>query len=86
MEGSFLCMDGRNCGDVNGEECVVTFVARLAVLARGEGVNGIRPPAVFVEKRPWWLFSGVAIEGAAIFCRKYQIEWTNECFDRGRVC
>jgi hypothetical protein len=25
----------------------------------GEGVRGIRPPAVLEEKSPWWLFTGV---------------------------
>ena len=25
----------------------------------GEGLRGIRPPAVLEEKSPWWLFTGV---------------------------
>ena len=39
-------------GGVKGEGWVSIFVARLAVLVRGEGVSGIRPPAVRVEKIP----------------------------------
>ena len=39
-------------GGVNGEEWFEVFVARLVVLVRGDGVNGIRPPAVLVEKIP----------------------------------
>lgn len=43
-----------------------TLVARLVVLVRGDGVSGMRPPAVRVEKMPWWLFSGVDTEAVAI--------------------
>ena len=39
-------------GGVNGEEWFEVFVARLVVLVRGDGVNGMRPPAVLVEKMP----------------------------------
>ncbi len=39
-------------GGVKGEELFETLVARLAVRVRGEGVRGIRPPAVRVEKMP----------------------------------
>ena len=39
-------------GGVNGEELFEALVARLAVLVRGDGVRGIRPPAVRVEKMP----------------------------------
>jgi hypothetical protein len=39
---------------VNGEEFVERFVATLMVLVLvlGEGVRGMRPPAVLDEKRP----------------------------------
>lgn len=40
-------------GGVNGDEVLETLVARLVVLVRGDGVSGIRPPAVRVEKMPW---------------------------------
>lgn len=42
---SVVCLGG-----VKGEEVVDTLVARLVVRFRGEGVKGMRPPAVFVEK------------------------------------
>lgn len=58
-------------GGVNGEEWFEALVARLAVLVRGEGVSGIRPPAVRVEKMPWWLFRGVDTDAVAIV--RYQI-------------
>ena len=51
---------------MNGEEWFEVFVARLVVLVRGDGVNGIRPPAVLVEKIPWWLLRGVDTEAVAI--------------------
>jgi len=37
---------------VKGEELFEALVARLAVRVRGDGVKGIRPPAVRVEKIP----------------------------------
>ncbi len=39
-------------GGVNGEEWLDALVARLVVRVRGDGVRGIRPPAVRVEKIP----------------------------------
>lgn len=42
------------------------FEAKLAVLVRGDGVRGIRPPAVRVEKMPWWLLRGVETAAVAI--------------------
>ena len=42
---------------VNGDDCLLVTTA--AVRVRGEGVNGIRPPAVRVEKSPIWDFMGV---------------------------
>lgn len=50
-DGSRLCIDSPRRG-VEGEEVVETLVAALGARARGEGVKGIRPPAVLVEKRP----------------------------------
>ena len=46
-------------------------MAMLVLRSRGDGESGIRPPAVLVEKRPWWLLSGVDIEAVAIL---YQLE------------
>jgi len=40
---------------VNGEELTANVVVRV----RGEGVNGIRPPAVRVENMPMWDLMGV---------------------------
>jgi hypothetical protein len=37
---------------VNGEEFVERLVATLIVRVLGDGVRGIRPPAVLEEKRP----------------------------------
>lgn len=62
---SVVCLGG-----VNGEELFGALTARLAVRVRGEGVSGMRPPAVLVEKMPWWLFKGVDIEAVAII--RYQ--------------
>ena len=42
---------------VNGDELLLFDIA--AWRARGEGVKGIRPPAVRVEKSPVWDFIGV---------------------------
>ena len=39
-------------GGVKGEEWLEVLVARLVVRVRGDGVRGIRPPAVRDEKRP----------------------------------
>jgi len=41
---------------VNGEEL---FIDKVVVRVRGEGVKGIRPPAVRVEKIPAWDLIGV---------------------------
>lgn len=37
-------------GGVKGDTLFETLLARLVVRVRGEGVRGIRPPAVRVEK------------------------------------
>jgi hypothetical protein len=60
---------------VKGVDCDETLAVKLAVRALGEGVNGMRPPAVLEEKRPWWLFIGVETEGVAMAV--FVIEWTN---------
>jgi hypothetical protein len=66
-EGSrCLWMDSR--AGVEGEELVDRLVAALVARARGEGVRGIRPPAVLVENRPTWLLDGVEICAVAIVC------------------
>lgn len=39
-------------GGLYGEALFDTVVAKLAVRVRGDGVRGIRPPAVMVEKIP----------------------------------
>ena len=41
---------------VNGEELLS---GRVVVCARGDGVNGIRPPAVRLENMPIWDLMGV---------------------------
>jgi hypothetical protein len=52
LDRSCLCIDCEARGGVKGDELVDMLVAILVVLACGEGVSGIRPPAVFEEKRP----------------------------------
>ncbi len=52
VEASDLWMEGSLRRGVEGDEAVEMFVATLVVLALGDGVRGIRPPAVFVEKMP----------------------------------
>ena len=64
--GSCLWIEAAGRGGVNGVECVEALAVTLVVLALGEGVNGMRPPAVLEEKRPWWLFTGVQTEGVAM--------------------
>jgi len=66
VEVSRLCNDRSARGGVYGDDVDETLVATLVVLARGEGVKGIRPPAVFVLKMPWWLFRGVDTDAVAI--------------------
>lgn len=56
---SCLCIDRSGRGGVYGDEFMETFVAALAALVRGDGVSGIRPPAVLVENMPWWVLRGV---------------------------
>jgi len=51
LEGSDLWMDCSFRKGVEGEEVVETLDT-LVVLWLGDGVRGILPPAVFVEKRP----------------------------------
>lgn len=48
---------------MNGDEFID---ALLVVLVRGEGVRGKRPPAVFVEKIPRWVFKGVETSTVAM--------------------
>jgi hypothetical protein len=82
-EGSrCLCIDSPRRG-VDGDEVLDTLVATLVVRARGEGVNGIRPPAVLVEKMPWWLLRGVDTCGVAM--SDMMTELTNQCFGQGPV-
>ena len=52
---------------VNGEELLFAIAA---VRVRGDGVKGIRPPAVRVEKSPMWDFIGV---DTAVAILQYQI-------------
>lgn len=42
---------------VKGDEWLL--IAKVVIRVRGEGVNGIRPPAVRVENMPVWDFMGV---------------------------
>lgn len=62
---------------VNGEELLT------ACRARGDGVRGIRPPAVRVEKSPVWDFIGVDIAVAILqYCRYDLGRKTSKCIDR----
>lgn len=56
---SVLYIDRSGRGGVNGDEAVGTLVGALVVRALGDGVRGMRPPAVFDENRPVWLLRGV---------------------------
>lgn len=49
---------------MKGEELLL--FERAAVRVRGDGVKGMRPPAVRVEKMPAWLFKGVDTDEVAI--------------------
>ena len=53
-------------GGVKGDEGREMFDARLVVLVRGDGVRGMRPPAIRVEKMPRWLLIGVDTVAVAI--------------------
>lgn len=66
VEVSRLCNDRSARGGVYGEYVDEALVTTLVVLARGEGVNGMRPPAVFVLKMPRWLLRGVDTVAVAI--------------------
>ena len=48
--GRWIDCAGR--GGVYGDEFVDMLVAALVALIRGDGVSGMRPPAVLDEKRP----------------------------------
>jgi hypothetical protein len=50
---------------VKGEEFLMGIVV-VEACPRGEGVSGMRPPAVRVEKSPLWDFFGVDTEILAI--------------------
>lgn len=52
LEGSDLWMDWSLRRGVEGDDFAETLVGMLVVLLLGEGVRGILPPAVFVEKMP----------------------------------
>lgn len=52
VEGSDLWIDWSFRRGVEGDEVVETFWGMLVVLLLGDGVRGILPPAVFVEKMP----------------------------------
>lgn len=51
---------------MNGEGLLEALVFKLEVLVQGEGVRGMRPPAVLLEKMPRWLFKGVDTVAVAI--------------------
>jgi len=64
---------------VKGDELLFDITA---VRVRGDGVSGIRPPAVRVEKMPAWDFMGVDI---AVAMLQYQVDLgrkTSQCIDR----
>lgn len=56
-DGRVVSISDAFLSGVNGEG--VLLLATPTVLERGEGVNGIRPPAVREEKSPMWDFIGV---------------------------
>lgn len=66
MDVSRLYSDLSARGVSKEEEVTETPVAMLAFLVRGDGVSGIRPPAVLVLKMPWWLFRGVDTDTVAM--------------------
>ena len=51
---------------MKGDPLEQISTARLEVLFLGEGVRGIRPPAVFDEKIPRWVLTGVDTAAVAI--------------------
>lgn len=55
---------------VNGDVWLIEIVV---VRARGEGVKGIRPPAVRVEKSPVWDLMGVDTEVAIAQYRRVDL-------------
>jgi len=73
---------------VNGEGLGEALVAKLEVLVRGEGVRGIRPPAVLLEKMPCCFFKGVDTDAVAIviYGVQMQVEWTTDCSNHCPVC
>jgi len=64
---------------VNGEEWLLA--ARAVVRVRGEGVKGIRPPAVRVENMPVWDLRGV--DTAVAILQYFDLgRKTSKCIDR----
>lgn len=64
---------------VNGDEWLLN--ASVVVLVRGEGVRGIRPPAVRVENMPMWDLRGV--DTAVAILQYFDLgRKTNKCIDR----
>ena len=68
---------------VKGDELLTDNVV---VRARGEGVKGMRPPAVRVEKSPMWDLIGVDIAVAILHYRGKGVydlgRKTSKCIDR----
>jgi hypothetical protein len=65
---------------VKGEEL---FRGSVVVCARGDGVNGIRPPAVRVENMPVWDLIGVDTAVAILQYPGYDLgRKTIKCIDR----
>jgi hypothetical protein len=65
---------------VKGDELLFDIVA---VRVRGEGVKGIRPPAVREEKSPMWDLMGVDTAVAILQYLGYDLgRKTNKCIDR----
>lgn len=65
---------------VKGDELLFDIVT---VRARGEGVKGIRPPAVREEKSPMWDLMGVDTAVAILQYRGYDLgRKTSKCIDR----
>jgi hypothetical protein len=54
---------------VKGEELRLTGTVVVAACCRGEGVRGIRPPAVREQKSPLWDLIGVEIDAVAMMVK-----------------
>ena len=68
---------------MNGDES--TLPAAAAARCRGEGVRGIRPPAVREEKSPVWDLIGVDTDTEAIVIEEAFVEEEEEMVSINRT-